>query len=364
MTNSLSSKQAGIMCFFSVLANKIIFLPSLIYQKADIGALLTIILCFSIDILSLILIYRFFKNNKDNVSFIEILKKKLGKILTKIILLIFFAFFFIKLIFLLNECFVMLRDGLSRSCLSFVFSYNINSRKCFHFGSLCAKGRTFELLFYPILILLSVTIIFGIISPDYEFPMVCLDRGFVSIFTEVFKKWMWFGDYLFLLFIGHRIIIDKAFKKNLFKFSALGILSVFLVYFGFFGLFQVTSNSQNFAIYDLSGFISRNTSLGRMEVIPIIFVMFVSIIQASIFFRSAFECFGTIIKDKMKIVTMVLINIFIITFVYKILDSIEKTIDFMENYFNYVAIFLFVFTLAIFIRIKKKQKEKTYEKSF
>ncbi len=155
----INGKQAGIMCFISVLANKLILLPSLIYIDSENGALATLLLCLFIDFVFLLLILKYFKKNK-NVEFVEILKNKLGKVLCRIVLFLFLCYFLIKCVILSNECYAMFRETVFAEAPLYLFlTILLVASNILAIGNFCANGRTAEFFFKPLLLAMIFIII-------------------------------------------------------------------------------------------------------------------------------------------------------------------------------------------------------------
>ena len=89
---TISARQTGIIVFLTILANKILVLPSILYKNSKADSIFVMLALFFIEFL-ILLVFLKLKKNYPNQTFLSILQKKLGKIIAKTIIFFFFVFF-------------------------------------------------------------------------------------------------------------------------------------------------------------------------------------------------------------------------------------------------------------------------------
>ena len=75
---TISARQTGIIVFLTILANKILVLPSILYKSSDADSIFVMLTLFLIEFL-ILLVFLKLKKNYPNQTFLSILQEKLGK---------------------------------------------------------------------------------------------------------------------------------------------------------------------------------------------------------------------------------------------------------------------------------------------
>ena len=109
MTDQMSVRQTACLCAISLLALKLITLPSLLVQMSTSSAILVAVIMFVAD-LFLLYIFLKIKEKYPNLTLYELIQKIFGKIIAKIVYIILFALFILKIIMLNNEAISYMRD--------------------------------------------------------------------------------------------------------------------------------------------------------------------------------------------------------------------------------------------------------------
>ena len=363
MHEKVSTRQTGIMLFFVIFSTKLLTLPSLFYQRAQDKALFAVILGLLIDFLSLIFVYKFIVNNKGK-SLYEVLKNKLTGIVAKIIYVCIFLFFFIKIVFIINGGFVYVRDSVFTQSDLFLFfivfasicnllSYNTNK----------ALGRTCEFFFPLIFVLILLCIFLGFQSDLLTIPKFDIFKPWGQILSSNLNLLVFFGDPLFLLLMCDRIEFDNKFKKNIFKYSGFAYISIFLIYFLFYGIYGETSIMHEFVLGDIIAFTFNVTDLGRLDIIPVVAILFIFYIQGSIFFKCCFKSVKEILGKEYKNWVYAIFNIVLVITIFYLLNSIEKTLYFTQSFFKWITLFLCIILPIVLLFFKTKKEKNLWLKN-
>lgn len=362
MADNHSSKQVGIMMFFMILSTKLLTLPSLYYQFSGSKAILSVFLGLIFDFLTLLCVYNFAKSN-PNKSFYEILQNKFGKITAKIIYTFIFLFFLIKLILMINGGYTYIRDSVFANSNIFLFlSIFLIVINYLSWHSNKAFGRSCEFFFPFTLILLIICICLGAFSKYMAFVRINFIGNYSSVLTSNISLALYFGDPLFLLLANEKTDLDKGFKSNIFKYSIIGYLIVFIIYFIFYGIYGPTAIMHKFVLGDIIAFSLNSSDFGRLDIVPVITILIVIYLQAGILYKCCFKSLYSVIKLDKKPIIYLIFNILIVFLLLFIFTSVESVLNFNANFFKWVALFVVYFIPLLALLIKNK-KEKTYEEN-
>ena len=354
MKEAISPRQTGMLCVILILANKILILPSLMYQSAKSDGLFMMAFLFLIELLVL---FAFFKLKKrfPSESLDEILSMSIGKILAKIVYLILMAFFLFKVFLTFSTAFMYLKlqvyQGefvlLAIICVVPVINHAV-------FSGLRTFSRTIELFFYIVVagfvtcLLLSL---FAIDTTPLFFTSNIKDLGQAWI-KHVFS----FGDYIFLFLVIDKINIENKHYKQIFRYALLGIGLVLTLFFLFYSLYQVTAFMHNNAISDILVFSIQFNAVGRIDVIAMLTLMFLSLFQMEIFNYGFVNSFTNFFPKLNKIFGVVIFDVLFIIVYFVFIGKYENMLNFFEGWLGYFAIVVdYVVPFMLFCISFKKQ---------
>ena len=89
MKETISTRQTAIISALLIFANKLLVLPSLLYERSKADGFFAILILLALEMLLLFMFLKV-KNAYPNLSFYELIKQKLGVVFAK--------FFFVLLI--------------------------------------------------------------------------------------------------------------------------------------------------------------------------------------------------------------------------------------------------------------------------
>ncbi len=355
---SINVWQAGIMIFFIIFANKVLLLPSLFYIDASVEGIFCYFLLFALEI-GLIFLFIILKKKFPNESFADLIKAKFGVVTLKIIYLLLIGFFFCKLVLIYNVTYIFFKDLIYKGNDTILFLV------CFlpvvnyiAFIDLRVFGRTCQ-LFFPLIFLITlfcVAISFiGITSTPLFFQSSVGDVLFSSL-----KHISSFGDVIFLFIFMDKIELKNGDGKKLYLFALLAILMIILVVTAFYFSYTFTSFMHQYGIFEVLGNIKNYGGLGRIDMIAVILVIFLTYFQMGIYlkcFSNSFQIFLPKLDRKYSLITFDLIFIFVVELVIR---NLERTIVYGESVLPYLSIISFVIipTCVIIFLIIKKRGEK------
>ena len=357
---SINVWQTSIMLFLLMFANKILILPSLFFNDANVEGILCFIILFVLEI-ALITLFIFLKRKYPTISFVQLIKEKFGKITTIIIYFLILTYFLCKLVLIYNVTYMFFKDLIYSEnssvlfliCLLPIINY-------LAFLNLRAFGRTCQLFFPVILIFALFCVVVSFIGTN-SVPLF-YQSSFSDVILTSLKHISSFGDAVFLFVLMDKIEYKKGDGKKVFFFFSLASIMVVLVAVSFYFAYTYTSFMHPYAIFEILGNIKDYGGLGRIDVIAVIFVMFITYFQMAIYLKCFSVCFEVLLPKLKRAYSLVVFDFLFIIIVELILRNLEKTITYGENVLPYFSIVSFVIVplCTIFFLIIKSNKERKW----
>ena len=107
--HTISARQACVIIVMCIFANKILLLPSLMYEKSKADAIFAILILFALDLIVLPIFFKL-KQLFPNEKLYNILSRKISPFLTKLIYLIFSAYFMFKALLVFSVTYVYFKQ--------------------------------------------------------------------------------------------------------------------------------------------------------------------------------------------------------------------------------------------------------------
>lgn len=360
---SISSKQAGFLTVICILANKVLVLPSLLFEEVGADGFFVLLALIGLDFLML---WAFFmlKSRYPTESFYQILRANLGKVVAVIIFILLLVFFLFKSLFSYSVSYMFLRmqvyqdelELLAIVCILPIINHAV-------LIGLRAFSRTIE-FFYYIIITGLILCLFISLGNNIGMP-IFLTTPPQNFLTSMYKHIFSFGDYIFLFLIMDKIELKAGEGRKIFRSALFGNALLLALYFLFYSIFRVTAFMHNNALSDIISVSSQYSSVGRIEIISMLTVIFLTFFQLMIFVYSFTNSFVTIFPRLNKIHGIVLYDLLFFILYVLLLGQYDFFIGITESYLSPVVIFLdyVLAIIAMCIAIKKGRRRK-YEKIF
>lgn len=338
MKQSINLRQASCIAGLLVFANKVLVLPSLLFEKVGVDAIFILVGLFLVDIA---MISVFFKLKKafPNTSFFDILSRYLTRYGATFIYIIICAFFLMKALTTYNASLMYLKNQVYFEVGEYIFLI------CFLAitNNLALRGirstaRTTE-FFYFIIIGLILFSTYAMCSNFTELP-VLFNKSFGEIFRSSFSYVFSFGDTLFLFLIMDKIDMKKSKKRTLYIFVIFNMILTFILHGVFFSVFKYSGFMHNNAASDVITFSNNFAGVGRIDIISVIVIMFLSYFQLA-FYNIAFDVsFSAIFPKGKKFYSVIIYDILFLSLLYFVITDYTKAFVVDLNYMPYFAIVL------------------------
>lgn len=360
MKEKISSRQAGIIIFICILANKILLLPSLMFQQTKSDCFFTLIVMFLIDIIMLPIFFKLKKTNPDKKLF-DILSQKISKFFATLIYIIFFVAFFFKIILTFSVVYVYLKQNVYQGeflWISIIAVLPVINHAVVK--GIRTLSRTIELFFILILIGFIGSLCLALFTPlsiptffTSTFPQFCN-----SIYKNIFS----FGDFLILFVIIDKIKIEKGGEKRIYKYSLFAMGLVVILYYIYLSKYQVTAFMHNNALADILFFSVRFNAIGRLDIISMITIMFITLFQLEIFCYGFCDCFNNVFPLLGKPYIIAFFDILFCLAYYFFVGKYENIVLSFSNWLIYIGIFIsaiFPLICLIISFVRRKEVERT-----
>jgi len=331
----INYRQLSIMVFMSLIALKLLALPSLLYKESENMSWLVALVLMIIDAIYAYLIVELMKRSGEK-NIYDFMKKTLGIALTKLFM------------FLLMLKFSLVVANIIKGLEFFVVEnlYNKFDWALFIFpllavvGFLMYKGirnigRVFEMFFIAIIIGCIYIGFKAINGVDWLSFLPMFKDGAMPLFKSGYMHLSWFGSSSFLIMFFGKVDFKNEKKSQLIRYMLFAILLVQFLYIIFYGLFGRTSPIHNFAISDISQFYSGIASTDEISWLVVSLWIVAQAVQIAMYSYCLMLSVMFTFNIKNKIVPIVIIDILIFLLGY----LSEKTVN-LENFFftNFASI--------------------------
>lgn len=356
---SINAWQTGILIFILMFANKVLILPSLLFERAKFESIFVIVVLSSFEMCVLYLFYRL-KSRFPTQSFSHIIKEYCGKIVMIIINILFMIYFLSKVVLIYNITYIFFKTVLYKdnSNLLFLFCFLpiINHLAC---CGLRVMGRTMQLVFPVVFVLVCFCILVGIFGVNST-PLFF--QGPISeIFVETLKHISAFGDMIFLFMIMNKVKIKKGQWKIVFSLSAISLVLVFAVAFVFMLSYTYTAYMHPFAMFEIMNYVKEIGGTGRIDILAMICIIILTYFQMAIYLKGFMLAFGNVFYKVNKIYSVISFNLLFLFLINYVVLNLETAVYYGENILPYVSIFSFAVVplLSLVLEILRRRRVRT-----
>ena len=356
----ISIRQCGVIIVMCIFANKILLMPSLMYERTSADSIFVMLLLFLLDFVMLPIFIKL-KSIYPDKKFYDILKERLGTFVTKVIYLLLLAFFFFKCLLVFSITYVYFKQQIYQDEFIFLaliaFLPVIN---CAVFNGIRAFSRTIEMFFWIVITGFVVCLAISLFTP-ISVPLFFMSSAkdfLYSMHNHIFA----FGDFIFLFLVMDRIDFKNGSIKRLYGYALGGIFLVTLLFYLFYAKYQMTAFMHNNALADLLVFSVQFNAIGRLDIIAMLTIMFITLFQMEIFSFAFCDCFVNIFPLN-KTFAVVVFDILFCLLYYVFIGRYETMVMSSLFWLPYLAIFInyilpILMLVLIFIKTRRDKLEK------
>lgn len=307
----INYRQLSIMVFMSFIALKFLVLPSVLYIHSNNMSWLVVLVLMIIDgIFALIIIDLMRKNQNKNLN--EFMNETLGPVLTKVFLAIIALKLFLSVANIVKGLEFFVVENFYNNFSWFLYSLPLIALT----GYMMYKGlrnmARVQEMFYLSIVVGCVYIAFKSLA-DVD-PLVYLPMfkdGISPLFASGYRHLSWFGSSTFLLPLFGKVDFSSEKKKTAVLYVIFAIVLVQILYFVFYGLFDITSPTHTFAISDISQFSSSKSIIDELSWLVVSLWVVTQSIQIAIYGYCLVITLMFLFHIKSKIVVITFVDILI-----------------------------------------------------
>ena len=345
---SLTTWQMCALLAISVISNKLLMLPSIMYEYAGRDAIFVIIFKFLLAALFIgILMYALTKNPDKTLR--ELVSTIIGDVGYRVLAFLVFVVYFFKTFLLLFESELFLGSVMYQDYDKLLFLVpTMLVAGYIAYKGLQTVGRTCEALCGVIFIGLFLTFLLSISELDCSNILPLGIEDFSNYFEALNACFLWFGNYFLIFFC----LGDVKMSKNLVGkvYTVFGISTIFVLafFFVFYANFEYSSGLHKFAISDITQFTPEIASFTKVDWFTVIIWMMTNVLQCAIQIyimqRTFIEAFGI---RKTQVFSFIFLSLILLIYLFNPFNLSE----FIEFVTVYVSPFVFFVGITLLILI-------------
>ena len=256
MTKTLTTRQASLVIFVTMISTKLLSMNSIFSHNMKNNTWFAVFVSFLLDFLFALLFIYLIK--KIDIPILEYIKQKFGYAFSFVLSL------FVAIMFLFKTTQVMVDIYLFFVQLIYVDINRIVFIVCFatvvfYFGSrhLQSIGRALELFIYLIVFSIILSLVLSFKSISFENLLPFLNLNFYTTSKTVLFNNLWFGDFWLLFFLVGNIKIEKDTTKKLVLSYAISCFTVLVFTIVFTAVFGLTASMHRVCVIDITQVLPR-----------------------------------------------------------------------------------------------------------
>ena len=327
--NRVKIDQLALLYLLIIAGGKFLSLPSVL--ASDVGHDSWLVMCFSFlwDGICLgFLLWAIKLNRKANLDVSAILDKSVSKVVSKLILLIFFVIFVLRINILLTSCYHMfsITFDVSTNWLVYVIPVALLGFFVIQRG-FNAIARTSQVLFGLILLAVIALLVSPMMEVEFGELLPIGEAGWGKIIATSYTRSFWFSDYIFMFFVMDGIKVKKHVFAPVFTAFAVGVVLTVLLNAVFVALFGSFAPNFDMAMSKVGVFSAASTQNGRWDWLTLSIWLISVFIKILTFIFCAYKCLEKLIDKNFANVNWVLALIVTATLMLPMFVSTEKLLS-------------------------------------
>lgn len=280
----INYRQLSVMLFMSFIALKFLVLPSVLYTKSgNMSWFVTLILMIIDGLFALLILDLMKKNQNKNIN--EFMTEIFGKFITKIFLIILAIEFVLQVAIVVKglEFFVVENFYNNFTWILYVLPLIGLS------GYMIYKGirniaRVQEMFYISILVGCVYIACKSLTDVDFMVYLPLFKDGVTPLIKSGYHHLFWFGSSTFMLLLFGKVDFSHSKgRKTPLIYIIIAILLVQLMYYVFYGLFDMTSPTHTFALSDISQFSSSKSIIDELSWLVVSLWVVTQAIQVAVY---------------------------------------------------------------------------------
>lgn len=361
----INYRQLSIITFMSFIALKFLALPSLLYLESKNMSMFVALALMIIDGLYVFVILDLMKKSGEK-NIYEFMKSCLGKVISKIILI------------LLILKYALVIGNISKGLEFFVVENLYSEYNWFVFvlplmiliGFMIYKGirniaRVSEMVCWAIVIGLIYIALKALSGVDIlSFLPFFLD-GVQPLLNSAYRHISWFGSATFLFMLFGFVDFRSEKKLKMIKYIIFAILIVQLLYFVFYGLFEITSPTHNYCISDISQFSSTYSAIDELSWLVVSMWIVAQAVQLALYSYCLAQALKFLFDIKGNFLPIIIVILYLLMWSFIGENTIRMERIFFSHFASIVTLlaqYILPIILEIVYAIKHKKGKNSSKK--
>ncbi len=291
MKNKVSVTQIALLIMMVISGGKFLSLPSLLAEEVGHDGWLVLCINFLLDAACLCALLWAVKLNKNRLGLEEILNKTVTKVVSKIVLAIFFVMFVGRSIILLDSCYKTLAVtfDVNTNWLLFVAPILVVAFFAVKWG-FNSVARVSQILFALVVLSIVAILIYPTTKAQFSQLLPLFEAGTGKVFQTAFLRSFWFSDYVFIYFVLEDVKPQKHVIAPILTSFAIGAALTVLLNCVFLALFGDLAQFGTLAMSKIGLFSATASSNGRWDWLTLSAWLMSVIIKVIIFVFCAYKC--------------------------------------------------------------------------
>ncbi len=358
----INYRQLSIITFMSFIALKFLALPSLLYLESKNMSMFVALALMIIDGLYVFVILDLMKKSGEK-NIYEFMKSCLGKVISKIILI------------LLILKYALVIGNISKGLEFFVVENLYSEYNWFVFvlplmiliGFMIYKGirniaRVSEMVCWAIVIGLIYIALKALSGIDVLSFLPFFKDGVQPLLNSAYRHISWFGSATFLFMLFGFVDFRSEKKLKMIKYIIFAILIVQLLYFVFYGLFEITSPTHNYCISDISQFSSTYSAIDELSWLVVSMWIVAQAVQLALYSYCLAQALKFLFDIKGNILPIIIVILYLLMWSFIGENTIRMERIFFSHFASIVTL-LAQYILPIILEIVYAIKHRKGENS-
>ena len=355
----INYRQLSIITFMSFIALKFLALPSLLYiESKNMSMFVSLILMIIDGLYAFVILDLMKKSGEKNIY--EFMKNCFGTVATKIVLILLIIKYALVAGNISKGLEFFVVENLYTEFDWFVFVLPLMILVCFMvYKGIRNIARVSEMVCWAIVIGLIYIALKALSGIDILSYLPFFKDGFKPLVDSAWIHLSWFGSATFMFMLFGFVDFREEKKSKMIKYIIFAILIVELLYFVFYGLFEVTSPTHNYCISDISQFSSTYSAIDKLSWLVVSMWIVAQAVQLALYSY----CLAQAIKFLFDIKNNTLPIIIVVLYIFAWSFIGENTIRMERIFFTpfasivtFVAQYILPILLEIVYAIKNKKK--------
>lgn len=327
--NRVKLDQLALLYLLLITGGKFLSLPSLLASDIGHDSWLSMIFSFAWDGICLcFLLWAIKLNSKANMDISAILDKSVSRVVSKILLAIFFVIFMLRTIILMTSCYEMfsITFDVSTNWIVYVFPVAILAFFAIQKG-FNAIARTSQLLFGLILIAVIALLVPPIKEVQFSELLPIGEAGWGKILQTSYMRSFWFSDYMFMYFVMDGVKVKKRIFTPMLTCFGIGALLTVLLNAVFVSLFGSYAPQFDMAMSKIGAFSASSSSNGRWDWITLSIWLLSVFIKIIVFIFCAYKCIEKILDKNFANVNWIVALVIVVLLMLPMFVSTEQLLS-------------------------------------